>query len=164
MSGGDAKIKIKVGEVEIDYEGDAAFLKDGLLEVCKELSQLNEHIPVSRTPQHHKAREDHAGGKSLGKHSIVTIATLLGANSGPELVGAAAAYLHFSEGKTEFTRAEILNSMKTATGYWQENYSANLSGSLKSLTKADKLRVVRDDTYSLPAKESKRLEAEIAKA
>jgi hypothetical protein len=163
MAGGNAKIKIKVGEVEIDYEGDAEFLKDGLLAVCRELSKLNEQIPASHIPKPHKAREVHGGG-SVGKHSTVTIATLLGANTGPELVTVAATYLHFTEGKPEFTRAQILDAMKTATGYWQENYSNNLSTALKGLTKSDKLRVVRDDTYSLPAKESKRLETELAKA
>jgi hypothetical protein len=129
MAGGEAKIKIKVGDVEIDYEGDAEFLKDGLLAVCQELSKLNEHIPAPRTPKSHKAREDHGAEKPVGNHSTVTIATVLGAETGLELVIVAAAYLHFSEGKTEFTRAQILDAMKTATGYWQENYSNNLSTS-----------------------------------
>lgn len=164
MAGGEAKIRIKVGDVEIDYEGDAAFLKDNLLAVCQELSKLNEHIPAARTPKHPKPNDDHAGAKPVGKHSTVTIATILGAKTGPELVMVAAAYLHFSEGKAEFTRSQILDAMKTATGYWKESYSNNLTAGLKNLTKADKLRVVKDDTYSLPAKESARLEAELAKA
>ena len=164
MAGGDAKIKIKVGEVEIDYEGDAAFLKDGLLEIFKELSKLNEHVPAARTQQRHQVREEHAAGKPVGKHSTVTIATVLGADSGSELVTVAAAYLHFSEGKAEFTRSQILDAMRTTTGYWKDSYSNNLSTALKTLTKADKLRVVRDDTFSLPAKESTRLGGELAKA
>ena len=76
----------------------------------------------------------------------------------------AAAYMHFTVGKPEFTRTEILNAMKTATGYWEENYRGNLSTALKSLTKSDKIRVVREDTYSLPANEVKRIEADLAKA
>jgi hypothetical protein len=168
MAGGDAKIKIKVGDVEIDYEGDAAFLKEGLLAVCQELSKLNEHIPAPRTPQHHKPQDDRGGGKTVGKHSTMDIANALGAQTGPDLVMVAAAYLHFTEGKPEFTRAEILTAMKTATGYWHENYAGNLTSSLKTLTRAStknpaKLRVVKDDTYSLPAKESKRLGDELAK-
>jgi hypothetical protein len=99
----------------------------------------------------------------------VDIANALEAKTGPDLVMVAAAYLHFTEGKPEFTRAEILAAMKNATGYWHENYLGNLSWALKSLTKATaknpaKLRVVREDTYSLPAKESKRLEDALAKA
>jgi hypothetical protein len=160
------KVKIRVGEVEIDYEGDATFLKDELLKVCTELGKLNEHAPASRSAlhsQHRKTREEHAGGETVSKHSTVTIATLLKAETGPDLVMVAAAYLHFSEGKLEFTRAQILTAMKTAVGYWHENYSGNLTTSLTGLTKTDKLRVVKENTYSLPAKESKRLEAELAK-
>jgi hypothetical protein len=163
MAGGDAKIKIRVGEVEIEYEGDAAFLEKGLLDVCKQLSALNEQIPAAPIPPH-KVHEDRGGVKSVGKLSTVTIANLLGSKTGPDLVIVAAAYLHFSEGKPEFTRGQILDAMKSATGYWEENYSKNLSTSLKNLTRTDKLRVVKDDTYSLPAKETTRLEAVLAKA
>lgn len=169
MAGGDAKIKIKVGDVEIDYEGNAAFLKDELLNIFKELNKLNADAPASRTAQHRKTPEDRSGGKSGGKHSIVDIANALEAKTGPDLVMIAAAYLHFTEGKAEFTRLEILAAMKTATGYWHENYLGNLTSALKSLTKSSakapaKLRVVREDTFSLPAKESKRLEDALAKA
>jgi hypothetical protein len=167
MAGGDAKIKIRVGEVEIEYEGDAEFLKTGLLEVCKELSKLNELVPVARPSKQPKASEDHE--HRVGeKHSTVDIANLLGAQTGPDLVMVAAAYLHFTEGKKEFSRAQVLDAMRTATGYWHENYAGNLSTSLKSLTKASskspaKLRVVKEGTYSLPAKEGARLGAELAK-
>lgn len=166
MAGGDTKIKIRIGEVEIDYEGDAAFLEKGLLEVCKQLSALNEQIPAAeaRTPRRHKTHEDHSDGKLAQKHSTVTIANVLQAKTGPDLVIVAAAYLHFSEEKKEFTRAQILTAMKSATGYWQENYAGNLTKALRNLTRADKLRVVKDDTYSLPAKESARLGVELAKA
>jgi hypothetical protein len=161
----EAKIKIKVGQIEIDYEGDAGFLKDGLLEICKELTQLHEHIPAPRQPQEQSQSSIAAVvGKSAGKHSTVTIATVLGAETGPDLITVAAAYLHFSGGKVEFTRGQLLAAMKTASGYWKETYSNNLTAALDRLTKADKLRVVKDDTYSLPAKEITRLEAELAKA
>ncbi|WP_210164173.1 hypothetical protein [Bradyrhizobium sp. Ec3.3] len=162
MAGGDAKIKIKIGEIEIEYEGDASFLKNDLLGIFKELSNTNEHLLVTPKPTREKAHDSH-GAKSAGKHSTVTIATLLKAKTGPDLVTVAAAYLHFSQGKSEFTRAEILAAMKTATGYWQKNYTGNLSTSLEGLTKADKLRVVKEGVYSLPADETKRLEAVLAK-
>lgn len=162
MAGGEAKIKIKVGEIEIEYEGDASFLKNDLLSIFKELSNANEHVAVTPKPAREKAHDSH-GGKSVGKHSAVTIATLLKAKTGPDLVTVAAAYLHFSQGKSEFTRAEILAAMRTATGYWQKNFAANLSTSLEGLTKADKLRVVKEGTYSLPADEMKRIEVVLAK-
>jgi hypothetical protein len=83
MAGGETKIKIKIGEVEIDYEGDAEFLKRGLLAVCQELSKLNEHIPAPRTPKPHKAHEGHGETKNAEKHFTVTIANQLGAHTAP---------------------------------------------------------------------------------
>ena len=65
---------------------------------------------------------------------------------------AAAAYLTLVEGKVEFLRRELLDAMKSATGYYKTNFSKNLSKLLDSLMSADKLNNLGKDRYSLESK------------
>jgi hypothetical protein len=74
-------------------------------------------------------------------HSTDTIATMLGAKAGPGLVMAAAAHMHFVNGKQVFTRKEIIAEMRTATGHIKKSYIANLSMHLKRLTGGIKARL-----------------------
>lgn len=96
--------------------------------------------------------------------STDTIATILGTKSGPELIIAAAAHLHFTQGKSKFTRQEITAQMRAAPGHFKDTYVNNLSSYLNGLKRLDRLRLVSADTYSLPVKERQELEARLADA
>ena len=93
------------------------------------------------------------------EHSTDTIATLTNARSGPDLIIAAAAHLHFATGKAKFTRQELLAEMRTAPAHYKETFLNNLSKYLTGLTKVDRLRLVGKDTYALSNKERQDLEA-----
>jgi len=91
MSGSEATIRIKLGQIEIDYQGDASFLKRDLLDTVKELLELQKQHPAASASS--KAKDD--GGADIGEiaqfdHSTDTIANILGAKRGPDLVMAAA--------------------------------------------------------------------------
>ncbi|HEY7244091.1 MAG TPA: hypothetical protein VH678_09440 [Xanthobacteraceae bacterium] len=165
MPGGDASIRIKLGTIEVEYQGDASFLKDGLLKTVKELLEFREQYPAVSPAEkvteakHHNVRK---GGEF--DHSTDTIANRLGAKSGPDLAFAAAAHLHFVKGKQKFSRAEIVAEMRTAPGHYKSSYHGNMTASLNRLTSKDRLRLVGGDTYALSNKEREALEATLAQA
>jgi hypothetical protein len=51
--------------------------------------------------------------------------------------------------------------MRRATSYYKKTFQNNLSAYLSNLVKADRLRLVSQDTYGLPAKEREKLEQSI---
>src|SRR5690349_3289925 len=98
MDGESAKIRIKIGEIEIEYEGHASFLQDELLNLVQNLvgfyAEHKAAIPIDAPSDNLQV------GSSVGvspplDHSTNTIAAHLGASSGPELAIAAAAHLTF---------------------------------------------------------------------
>jgi hypothetical protein len=104
-----------------------------------------------------------SGGANF-EYSTDTIATLIGAKSGPDLILAAAGHLHFAQGKPKFTRQELTTEMRSAPAHFKETFVNNLSTYLTGLTKADRLRLVGAHTYALSSKERQDLEARLAHA
>jgi len=106
--------------------------------------------------------EAKANGAGQVKLSTDTIATIVGASSGPDLVIAAAAHLHFSEGKSTFTRRELITQMRSAPSHYKATFLNNLSSYLTGLTRADRLRLSGTDIYALSNRERQNLEAKLA--
>ena len=96
--------------------------------------------------------------------STDTIATVLGAQSGTDLIIAAAANLHFVQGKQKFSRQQLTAEMRTAPAHFKETFLNNLSKYLTSLTKSDRLRLVASDTYAISSKERQELETKLVNA
>ena len=118
-------------------------------------------IPADPAP----IKADGAGSSSSAAmldHSTNTIATILGAKSGPDLIIAASACFTLVQGKDRFTRKELLGEMQTAASFYKTTYNSNFSKYLETLTKADRLRLVADNTYAVSAKEKQALEAKLA--
>lgn len=166
MEGKQASIRVKLGSVEIEYQGDAAFLQTDLVRTVKELLDLQQQFPAASATQPSPvvSGDPPPPGASLGNydHSTNTIATLLSVNSGPELAKAAAAHLHFAKGSKTFSRQELIDAMRSAPAYFKETFVNNLSSSLKRLTKDDILRIVGNDTFSLSAKAIAEIEPKLA--
>jgi hypothetical protein len=151
-----SKIRIKVGDIEVEYEGAEDFLKKELPELLKAVSNLQYVPPHLRTPG--------SGGFSKDDIKLTTsnIAAKLNCKSGPDLVMAACAHLYFVEKKDTFERKTILREMKRATSYYKSSYSNNLSSSLKSLVEDDKLTEPSTNVFSLHANTVKDLHARLA--
>jgi hypothetical protein len=96
--------------------------------------------------------------------STDTIATVLGAKSGPDLIIAAAANLHFVQGTQRFSRQQLTAEMRTAPAHFKDTFLNNLSKYLTGLTKSDRLRLVASDTYAISSKERHELETKLASA
>ncbi len=161
-----SKIKIKLGAIEIDYEGSETFLKEELPQLLAAVSELysrsrqtiesdlSKSDPVISTDKRESTqRKIEATTGSL--------AAKLSVKSGPELVLAAAARLTFVLGTETFSRQKLTDEMKTATAYYKSTYTKNLSQSLNSLVRDGKLNEPSQGNYALTASSIKDLEQKI---
>jgi hypothetical protein len=148
-----AKIHIKVGGIEIDYEGDSAFLEKDLLKMVQELQKV---APTAFAGALHGSS---AGGKPpTGAQTLTTksIATKLSAKSGSDVAEAAVAHLAIIKGMATFKRSDINDAMKSAAGIYKSTMTSNLSAIIQTLLNQDTLVETGTDTYALtPAAESK---------
>lgn len=155
-----SKIKLKVGSVEVEFEGSEDYIKD-------ELPNLVELL-CNNSPDENGEEEQNtedvlppSGDKSKQKIEMTTnaIAAKVNADSGADLVIAACAHLYLVKGHETFTRKNILAEMQTASNYYTKSRGKNLSKSLKLLQKDEKLIERSTDTYALSAGEKKRVES-----
>ena len=161
-----SKIKIKMGPIEIEYEGSEEFLKEELPALLEAVSDLyNKSAPqiaaqentVSNSPE---APTTPTTGGVQGTTS--TLAAKLGGSSGPDLAMTAAARLTFVLSRETFSRKELLDEMKTATAYYKPTYSGNFTATLTRLVKENKLMESAKNTYSLSADSRAALGAQLA--
>jgi len=154
-----SKIHIKAGNFEIDFEGEETFIKQGLLKTVEEISQLfKEKKIIGSSSQENgvKLPQNNIAGNII-EGTVNTIADKLNVKSGSDLIIAAAAHLDFVNGRQEFSRKDILSDIQTASNYYKDSYSPNLSVYLKNLGRSQKLNEIRPETYALQAKERARL-------
>lgn len=160
-----SKIKIKMGAIEIEYEGSEQFLKDELPALLAAVSELYKSSASSMPTINNVSSSDVLTGNSVEQKIQGTTATLaakLGGGSGPELAICAAARLTFVLGKDKFHRKELLAEMKTANSYYKSTYMSNMSALLSGLLKSGKLMEPSTDNYSLSADSLKSLGAKLA--
>lgn len=168
-----AKIKLKVGTMELEYEGASEFLTGGIEALLETMGGLVSKLPAETpaSPAHSAHMPPIIGnGSDAGESasnrrftfSTNTIAAHLDAKSGPELVICAMAELELVQRKASSSRTEILTEMKNATTYFNVSMRKNLSASLNRLLKDKRINEIANDTYALSAKEKNRLEEKVA--
>lgn len=81
------------------------------------------------------------------------MASKLGVKSGSDLVIASAAHLQLVSGQASFIRKEVLDTMKSATTYYNANMSSNLTKMIDSLITGKRLNQLNQSDYSLTANE-----------
>lgn len=160
-----SKIKIKIGAIEVDYEGSETFLKEELPQLLSAVTDLYEKSRGSlgsAIPNENPAfvAELGADGAKKPKMEATTgsIAAKLNVKSGPDLVMAAAARLTFALQYQTFTRQKIIDEIKTASAYYKASYLSNLTQTLNNLVKDGKLNEPSQDNYALTASSLKDLE------
>jgi hypothetical protein len=77
------------------------------------------------------------------------VATILNANSGTDLVQSAAAYLAIIKQSETFTRAQLLDTMKAAIGFYKPTYRNNLTAYIDTLCKNNVLIEISPSTFTL---------------
>ncbi len=124
----------------------------------------SQKLAVDAVGPHFQKTDAKATGAGQWNYSTDTIATIIGATSGPDLIIAAAAHLHFAEAKPTFTRRELTSQMRSAPSHFKSTFLNNLSAYLAGLTRADRLRLSGNDIYALSNRERQNLEAKLAAA
>ncbi|MCX6570515.1 MAG: hypothetical protein NT006_03715 [Candidatus Aminicenantes bacterium] len=144
------KFRVKLGPVEVEYEGDKEFEKEKLLELVSDVMHIHESSGKKAGSGSGAAHE--GTGKDVGKGRGIqlttgNIAAKLGLGKGKDLLLAACAHLEFVEGKQTHTREEIIADAKTATGFYKTSHVNNLTLYLGRLR--DKLNEISKDNYTL---------------
>jgi hypothetical protein len=160
-----SKIRIKLGPLEVEYEGDEVFFKEELPQILSEISRMVKEtgIGISAEPTILSSTEEKSPPSGRGlQGTITTFASKLQPKGGPELILAAAAKLTFNDGLPIFTRDQLNDEMKNASGYYKQSYSKNLISNLTSLIKSGKLIENSKGRYSLDARLKSDLESRLA--
>lgn len=164
-------IRIKMGQLEVDFEGSEEFLKNDLMNLLNSISELHSSAAMNTSDDFVQldtitAQNDSpkfSGRKPAPQWTVSTIASKLNVKSGKHLVVAACAYLHFMLESPSFSRTRILDVMKDATGYYQQNYSKNLSRYLTQLVKDDSIIESSKNTYALTPQMSEEVESKFGR-
>lgn len=161
-----SKLRIRIGEVEIDYEGTEEFLKQELPQLLKTAMELHK----AAGPQ----KQGNSGGKEntedkkktagdVPSLTTASIAAKLISTSGTDLLTAAAAHLALVAKKEPFSRQDLLTAMQSATSYYKSSYSGNLSKYIKmALQKDGGLSETGKNAYALTASARSTLEKQLA--
>ncbi len=155
----EARIKLKIGAIEVEFEGTESYLKTELpklLEGIFDLYSPDKDLDLSEEEE--LIQENTDPGKKKFNLTTNSIATRLDVKSGPDLILAACIHMHFSKGAETFTRANIIAEMKQASNFYKGNYISNLSKYLKSLMVGKKIIERSKDTYALDAQTVKEME------
>jgi hypothetical protein len=158
-----SKIRIRVGQVEVEYEGEHAYLTTGLPKLIESLIELGDGDAGEDDPAADNA-DDAApkAKKSAVTDTVAAVAARLDVKTGPDLVMAAAAQLTFVAGHDTFSRKVLLKAMRSATSYYQQSYRSNLSKILKTLLTGRRLTEPSSGMFALTAHERKQLEAKLS--
>ena len=171
MNDNNAKIKLRIGQLEVEYEGHDSFLKEDIFHLMERAIEF--HAKHSQTVPTHPPQDntlyddgDDDSANSVGHSrklelSVSTIATHLGAKTGPDLAFAAAAYLAMVQEKERFSRKDIHDAMRTDSGVYKRSMAKNLTPALQSLIKSGKVNEVAKESYALSAAGKERVESSL---
>ena len=156
-----SRIRIKMGAVEVEYEGPEEFLKKDLPELLAAVSQLYTQRRGSEESENNGGDKDVLGGNGV-VGTTATIAGKLGVKSAPELIVAGAAHLTLVANKAEFSRKELLEQIQGASGYYKDSMSKNFTNYLNNRVKAGVLVEPRSGHYALSAAKKTELRKTLA--
>lgn len=158
--------------MEIEYEGDPSFLKDGLEELLVTMGDLARDPSVNDddiedemdAPEIEQAspQSTSSNGQAFNL-STNAIATHYGAKSASDLVLCAVIQLQLVQGKVGCSRKEIIAAMKEANNFYKVSMKgSNLTSAFASLAKKKKLNELHGGNYSLTATEKQNAETQLA--
>lgn len=148
-------LNIKIGSLEVAYEGEQSFIENGLSDFILALAKIPAQNFASPTPPVGNAlsplqeNANHAAQSGVG-HTTSMIAQVFSASTGPELIMAAVANLTLVKQQEKIKREDIRAEMKGATAFYKDTYGSNLTGYIGTLVKAKRLNPVSDGVYSMP--------------
>lgn len=151
------KLRIRVGSVEVDYEGPEEFIKSDLMGLIKAVSELRG----SSTDEGNEG-EGEPGEAGATDSSVSTVAQKMGVTKGPDLI-VAAGYILSGGGKKSFEKKALRETIKTAQGFYKATYGDNFDAYVARLVKKGRLSHVGGNSYGMPASEISKLQPLLAK-
>jgi hypothetical protein len=144
-------VKIGIGALTIEYEGEQKFIEGGLMELIEKIIDRSKSVPSSNN---NNKSEIKALEHDL---STNTIAQILSVKTGSDLAFSAIVKINLVKGQPSATRQEILDEMREASIFFKESYVSNFSAYLITLVKSKRVNLVSRATYALAASERKRV-------
>ena len=160
-SKGIKKARIVADGIEVEVEGEELHIPDLMAQVAEMRKSLGP-APTANSARSSATPATQTNSTALPQVSTNTIASLINATTGSDLVMAALANITLVQGKDVAARREILDEMKAAKTFYKETFSSNLSSYLDNLAKAKRLNLVAKETYALPNSERQSFERLIA--
>jgi hypothetical protein len=164
----DSKVKIRVGDLEIEYEGSERFLKEEFPVLLENVSTLFQaRIAVTGTSgQVAKEGDVLMSNESNTQRKIQgttnTIASRLGVKTGPDLIIAAAAHLTFVKSLDRFDKKDLLEQAQSVSSFSDQSVCRNFSSYLSRLVKSGRISEVSKDVYALTMQERQKLEEKLS--
>lgn len=161
-----AKVRIKAGPVEFEYEGETELGVADIKDLFTHIETLFKVPFLAEGGDSHTASSQHNSEQAAPKISnqklhINSIAKKLAAKTGPQLAEAAAAALQIYAAKSTFSRGELLEEMKGASLYYKNSMSGNLSSMLSTMV-GTRFNQIGSGVYSLTAEALEDLESKLA--
>jgi hypothetical protein len=154
-------IKIRIGSLEVEYDGDQKFIESGLLALIAELKDAVPAVPSVPTGPGSSASNG-SGGQGTFGHTTSQIAQIMSVASGPELAVAAAAHLTLVKGQAQLQRSDILKEMRGAPSFYSDGYSGNLTSILNGLVKKKTFNPIGANVFALANSARKEIEDKLA--
>ena len=159
----ELNFELKVGNVEIRFGGSEKMFDSKIEPIVKDLIQFGKTSTAEIRVNEVERSVASAGGKSsLPTMTVKSVAAKFGAASGSELLYAAVASLATLKKKETFTRQELNDEMKQATGFYKTSYSSNLSNYIDTLCKEGTIIETSKDTYAAQAAALANMEQRLA--
>lgn len=161
-----SKIKIRIGDVEVDYEGAHGYISDALPKLLETIVELRQRVASLADGD---GDDGNADGTSRDadkdkdiRGTVTAIAAKLNVEEAADLVIAAMAKLTFVDKQQSSDRKVILAAMQSATGYYKPAMSSNLTKTFKGLLAANRITEPASGQFALMALERKKLEGKLA--
>lgn len=163
------KLKLKMGYIEFEYEGDAPYDTESVKDLFTHLETLMGAAPpgafdMPSPPSDNGVNLDNSSFSDLGNLAPNTVAARLDVKSGSDVAIAAAAHLQICLGKSTFTRNELRITMQSQTNYYSAVMSSNLTKILKGLIGSKRINSLSNDQMSLSGGEISNLKAKLVKS
>lgn len=170
------RIKLKVGIVEVEVEGDQSDLDKVAIDLLRRASELPSIVvsePIA-SPKKSENRQNHEQSDNFlvttkivsanRKPTMTVLATNRNCKTGPDLARLACEYLHFVKSQHIFDRYEVLAEMQKVKSLYKKSFQTNIYHyHLKSLARKGILHEHKDGYFSLSDKAKKIAEAYFSK-
>ena len=153
MSVQEARIRFRVGDLELEYQGPSSYIESGLIDMFEKVfgyRDLDAKSAVQAQKSTIKPEEESVAQEVDADISLATLIARMGAEKGADIVFMSLAHLVVCQGKSRVSRADIMQNARSADGHYKDSIRSNLTSYLKKLLNDGRLSQVSDGRYTLP--------------